>query len=69
MVSMVLTYTLTLTGISTGDIHKDPNFLSIPGMAQVRDDTVVAVKSHYPYYHCLKGTLQQEKMGGREVDR
>ena len=52
MVSMVLTYTLTLTGISTGDIHKDPNFLSIPGMAQVRDDTVVAVKSQIGRASC-----------------
>ncbi|XP_067942190.1 sialate:O-sulfotransferase 1-like [Watersipora subatra] len=38
------------TGINTGDIYRDGAFAKTPGFSYRKDDTVIAVKTHHPFW-------------------
>ena len=39
-----------ISGINTGDIYKDGAFKKTPGFTFRKDNTVVAVKTHHPFW-------------------
>jgi len=42
-------------GYNTGDIYKDGAFAKTPGFSYRKDDTVVAVKTHHPFWDDFNG--------------
>lgn len=38
------------SGLNTGDIYRDGAFAKTPGFSYKKDDTVIAVKTHHPFW-------------------
>ena len=47
---MVAKLLLWFLGFNTGDIYRDGAFAKTPGFSYKKDDTVIAVKTHHPFW-------------------
>ena len=58
-----------VSGIVTGDVYGDSRLTAMKGLTAIRNDTVVAVKTHYPALESYKGKFIHLNAKGKRFER
>ena len=58
-----------VSGIVTGDVYGDPRLTAMKGLTTIRNDTSVAIKTHYPALQSYEGEFVHLNVKGKRFDR